>query len=81
MFGGSLGHTVLVMLFGASCTGGLFLAFWYEAVTAAACQIFAWEVELETAAHLALHIVDLGIAQQVGTLLVGDYFDAFHFLN
>jgi len=60
---GGLGHAVLVVLFRASCTGGLFLALWYEAVTATACEIVAWKVELETAAHLILYIVDLSIAQ------------------
>src|SRR6266567_7808140 len=65
-----LNVTVAVVLFWTASARFLFLAFWYEAMPAAAGQIVAWKVELETAAHLCFNIVDLRVAEQVSTLRV-----------
>src|SRR4029077_1073529 len=73
---GSEGLVVGVVLFGTASPGGLFYAFRYEAVAAAACEVAFWEVELEAAAHLCLNIVDLGVSEKVCALRVGYDVDA-----
>src|SRR5437660_2037894 len=60
-----------MVLFGTTCTGGLFFALRYEAVAASAGQVAFGEVELEAPSHLSLNIVDLGISQKVSTFGVG----------
>src|SRR6266699_3450832 len=65
------GVVVGVVLFGTSSPGSLFLAFRYEAVSAAACEVAFWEVELEAAAHLCFNVVNLGVSEKVRALWVG----------
>src|SRR5467141_5449705 len=62
---------VLVVLFWTTGTGGLFFAFWYEAVAASAGEVALWEVELEAPTHLSLDIIDLSVAQKVSALRIG----------
>ena len=62
---------MLVVLFGTTCTGGLFFALRYEAVAASAGQVALGEVELEAPTHLSLYVVDFGVSEKVGALRVG----------
>src|SRR2546427_7169127 len=66
-----LGLVVGVVLFGTASPGGLFFAFGYEAVAAAAGEVAFREVELEAAAHLRFNIVNLGVSEKVCALWVG----------
>src|SRR5881628_2973649 len=65
------GLVVGVVLFGTASPGSLFLAFRYEAVSAAAGEVAFREVELEAAAHLCFNIVNLGVSEKVCALWVG----------
>src|SRR5438093_11456219 len=65
------GLVVGVVLFGTASPGSLFLAFRYEAVSAAAGEVAFREVELEAAAHLCFDVVNLGVSEKVCTLWVG----------
>src|SRR5882762_2232486 len=65
------GLVVRVVLFGTASPGSLFLAFRYEAVSAAACEVAFREVELEATAHLCFNIVDLGVSEKICALRVG----------
>src|SRR2546427_7993290 len=60
-----------VVFFGTASPGGLFLAFRYEAVAAAAGEVAFWEVEFEAAAHLRFNIVYLGVSEKVCALRIG----------
>src|SRR2546423_1253865 len=64
------GLVVGVMFFGTASPGSLFLAFRYEAVAAAACEVAFREVELETAAHLSLNIINLSISEKICALRI-----------
>ena len=72
---------VLVVLFWTTGTGGLFLAFWYEAVAASAGEVALWEVELEASTHLSLDIVDLRVSEKVCALRVSYDVDAVPVLD
>src|SRR6266478_2558036 len=60
-----------VVLFGTTSPGSLFLAFRYEAVSAAAGEVAFWEVELEAAAHLRFNVVNLGVSEKVCAFRIG----------
>jgi len=51
-----------MVLFGTTCTGGLFFALRYEAVAASAGKVALGEVELEASTHLSLYIVDFSVS-------------------
>src|SRR3989441_4562881 len=70
-----LGLVVGVVLFGTASPGGLFFAFRYEAVSAAACEVAFREVELEAAAHLRFNIVNLGVPEKICALRIGHNVD------
>src|SRR5713226_10066729 len=75
------GLVVGVVLFGTSSPGSLFLAFGYEAVTAAAGEVAFREVELEAAAHLRLNVINLGVSEKICALRIGydvDSIPVFH---
>src|SRR6266571_3552876 len=65
------GLVVGVVLFGTASPGSLFLAFRYEAVSAAAREVAFREVELEAAAHLCFVVDDLAASEKVCALWVG----------
>src|SRR5207249_3046701 len=64
------GLVVGVMFFGTASPGSLFLAFRYEAVAAAACEVAFREVEFEAAAHLRLNIINLCVSEKVCALRI-----------
>src|SRR6266849_8805836 len=59
------GLVVGVVLFGTASPGSLFLAFRYEAVSAAAGEVAFGEVELEAATHLRLYVVNPAVSEKV----------------
>src|SRR6266852_386383 len=65
------GLVVGVVLFGTASPGGLFLAFRYEAVSAAAGEVAFREVELEAATHFCFNVVNLGVSEKVCALRIG----------
>src|SRR5712692_4159329 len=65
------GLVVGVVLFGTSSPGSLFLAFRYEAVSAAAGEVAFREVELEAATHLRFIVVNPGVSEKVCAFRIG----------
>src|SRR5712664_175439 len=65
------GLVVGVVLFGTSSPGSLFLAFRYEAVSAAAGEVAFREVEFEAATHFCFNVVDLGVPEKVCAFRIG----------
>src|SRR5712664_834562 len=65
------GLVVGVVLFGTASPGSLFLAFRYEAVSAAAGEVAFREVELEAATHLCFNVVNLGVSEKVCAFRIG----------
>src|SRR5712692_6370413 len=65
------GLVVGVVLFGTASPGCLFLAFRYEAVSAAAGEVAFREVEFEAAAHLCFNVIDLCVSKKVCAFWVG----------
>lgn len=66
----------VVVLFGATGACRLLLTLGYEAVSAAACEVAFWEVELEASSHLRFDIVDLGVSEKVCALRISHDVDA-----